>query len=266
MKRLLSRRSFLLQLISVLVAVSLACAQSAGPRATGEARILFVGNSLTHGNDLPRMVSELSASAGLRWEVHSVIIGGASLEDHLAEGTAPEQLADQPWDFVVVQQGPSTLPESRANLRRGAAAFRPLVERAGARMALYMVWPDSTWSADRFVQDFDRVRDSYALAASDVRGQFLPAGEAWRMAWARDPDFKLYGPDSFHPSPEGTYLAALTIVAGLSGHSAVGLTNRITTPDGRLVLSLQPNPAFLLQKAADDAVARYGSYVPPDVP
>ena len=43
------------------------------------------------------------------------------------------------------------------------------------------------------------------------KGLLLPAGDAWRAAWAADARLPLYGPDGFHPSPMGTYLAALVI-------------------------------------------------------
>ena len=39
----------------------------------------------------------------------------------------------------------------------------------------------------------------------------MPVGEAWRGAWRQNPDAPLYGPDGFHPTPTGTYLAALVI-------------------------------------------------------
>jgi hypothetical protein len=212
------------------------------------------------------MVQGLAVSAGLDWDVHSVTIGGASLDDHMQDGTAARLLAEEHWDFVVLQQGPSTLPDSRHNLRQGTAAFRPLIERAGARAALYEVWPDSTWSATRFVADFDRVRDSYALAARDVNGLFLPAGEAWRTAWSGYPQFQFYGPDGFHPSAEGTYLAALTIVGGVSGKSVVGLATRLTTTTGQLLVSVPPGSALRLQQAADLALKNFRNYQPVDQP
>lgn len=249
------------------LAFALACGQaSAPPSEAQEKRVLFVGNSLTYFNDLPSMVQTLANSAGLEWEVHSVTIGGASLDDHIQEGTAVRLLADEHWDFVVLQQGPSTLADSRINLRQGVASFRPLVEQAGARLAMYEVWPDSTWSADRFVSDFDRVRDSYALAARDVNGLFLPAGEAWRTAWSAYPRFQFYGPDAFHPSPEGSYLAALTIVAGLSGKSVVGLTARMVNGSGQVLLDLQQIPVLRLQQAADQALRTFRNYQPVDQP
>ena len=245
-----------------------ACAQAVEPDPgvlPSRARVLFVGNSLTAGNRLPDMVRALASAAPLAWEVGSVTIGGASLADHMRDGTAPRRLRDERWDVVVLQQGPSTLPDSRANLRAGAAAFRPLIRSAGARAALYMVWPDSTWSAPRFLADFDRIRDGYALAARDVGGTFLPAGEAWRRALSAHPEVALYGPDGFHPTPEGTYLAALTIVAALSGRDPAGFPSTLTR-NGEVLITVPPARAAILQEAAREAIARFGSYDPVESP
>jgi hypothetical protein len=256
----------MIRLAIIPLGLALACAESTPPREPATSRILLVGNSLTYFNDLPAMVQGLATSGGLDWDVHSVTFGGAALEDHIQDGTAPRMLAAEHWDYVVLQQGPSTLPDSRTNLRMGVASFRPLIEQAGGRVALYEVWPDSTWSANQFVYDFDRVRDSYALGAKDVGGLFLPAGEAWRTAWSSHPGFKFYGPDEFHPSPEGSYLAALTIVGGISGTSVVGLSTRLTSSTGQLLIELQPGPALQLQQAADRAVKNFRNYQPVDQP
>ena len=69
-----------------------------------------------------------------------------------------------------------------------------------------MVWPDKS----RFAF-FEAVRVNYKAAADEVGGLFLPAGEAWLKAWERDTSLALYGGDNFHPSPLGTFLAALVI-------------------------------------------------------
>jgi hypothetical protein len=215
------------------------------------ARVLFIGNSLTQGNDLPGMVRGLADAADLGWEVEAQLIGGAGLENHWVSG-ARERIAGGHWDVVVLQQGPSSLEESRVNLRHWTGEFDPLVRAAGGRSALYMVWPDRSrlsW--------FDRVRDSYALAARDVSGYFLPAGETWRAAWRATPSLDLFGGDDFHPTVAGSYAAAITVFAALSGRSPGGL----------------PAPASVdavtverLQQAALEALDDYADYAPDDVP
>lgn len=224
-------------------------------------RVLMVGNSLTAGNALSEMVEALADSAGLAWEVEAVTISGASLEDHWLAGTAAERIRRGGWQAVVLQQGPSAQPESRTNLRHWAAEFDALVREAGGRTALYMVWPFSSRPGD-----FDRVRDSYALAAADVGGRFLPAGEAWRAAWRRDGDAPLYGPDGFHPTAEGSYAAALAIVAGLSDRSPLDLPATLARANGDILVRVPPSLAQLLRSAAAEAAAAYRDYRPADLP
>ena len=168
-------------------------------------RLLFIGNSLTYANDLPAMVCTLARSAGRQAICESVAKPDYGLEEHWNDGEARRAVA-RGWDVVVLQQGPSSLPESRRLLISYTRRFDAEIKKAGARTALYMVWPSRVRRGD-----FPGVSQSYAAAAKDVKGLLLPVGDAWRAAWATKVGLELYGPDGFHPSPMGTYLAALVI-------------------------------------------------------
>ena len=168
-------------------------------------RILFIGNSLTYSNDLPAMVCAMARSAGRQATCESVAKPDYGLEEHWNEREAREAIS-RGWDVVVLQQGPSALPESRRLLINYTRRFDSEIKKAGARTALFMVWPSRARRGD-----FPGVSQSYAAAAKAVTGLLLPAGEAWRGAWAVDPSFPLYSPDGFHPSPMGSYLSALVI-------------------------------------------------------
>jgi hypothetical protein len=182
-------------------------------------RILFIGNSLTAANNLPAIVEALGRAKGSQTvEATAVTANNFSLEDHWNQGNARAAITEGRWSVVVLQQGPSALPESRALLRTYAKRFAAEARKAGARTALYMVWPSKTRT-----RDFDDVRESYTLAARDVDGILLPAGDVWREAWRRDPSLALYADDGFHPSPLGSYVAALTVWRGLSTQPSLGL-------------------------------------------
>jgi len=148
----------------------------------------------------------------------------------------------------VLQQGPSALADSRVNLREWTRRFDAVIRQAGARTALYMVWPESYRP-----QAFPDVSDSYRLAAEDVSGILLPAGDAWVAAWRQDADFKLYGSDGFHPTLLGSYLAALAIYGGLSGASPIGLPSRLSLRGGRAI-ELPAADARVAQAAAAEAL------------
>jgi hypothetical protein len=187
--------------------------------AAPELRILFIGNSLTAANDLPSLVKNLGAADGVKVRTSTVAMNDFGLAEHWSDGRAAREIRKGGWDFVVLQQGASALPESRVVLREEVARFAPLIRAAGARPALYMVWPSLQRTGD-----FDRVCESYAIAAADVDAVLLPAGAAWRVMWARAPGARLYAADEFHPSRDGSWLAALVIYSGLAGRSPSAIT------------------------------------------
>jgi hypothetical protein len=179
--------------------------------------------------------------------VGSVAFGNYALEDHWNQGDALRAIASGPWDFVVLQQGPSALPESRANLVEWATRFAAEIRRVGARPALYMVWPEL--SRENVWGD---VSESYRAAAVAADAMLLPAGEALRSVRATDPGLALFESDGFHPTAAGSYGAALVIYAMTANTSPVGLSARAGGAP------LAADDAATLERAAAEAIARYG--------
>jgi hypothetical protein len=216
--------------------------------------ILFVGNSLTYGNDLPGLVEGLSAGTGGRLQTAMVAFPGYSLADHFSKGDAIRSIATGGWRVVILQQGPSTLPESQDLLRRFTASFDRRIRPVGARTALFSVWPDT-----QFPSTFEDVAESYSLAAADVGGIYLPVTQAWQLAFQRQPALRLYSSDGFHPSEQGSYLAALVMVGVLTGRSPLGMPARVVRPAGTEV-SIPQEVASVLQDAASAAIAAYARH------
>ena len=238
--------------VSMCVAlVAASCNSSSGPDTApaGSLRVLFIGNSLTYTHDLPDVLEAIADSAGGR-RIHtgSVAFGGVSLEDHWQKGDALEAIDSGRWDIVILQQGPSSLDASRANLIVWTGHFATRIRAAGAEPALYQVWPEVTR-----LDVFDRVLDSYRLAAESINGELLPVGSAWRAAWHRDTTLALYGPDGFHPSAMAVYLAAITIYGELLDRSTVGLPATLSIGGStQPYVTLNPADAAILQAAADE--------------
>jgi hypothetical protein len=192
-------------------------------------RLLFVGNSLTFTNDLPQMVRRVAALDGRSCEVTMLALPNFSLADHLQGGRLERELR-KPWDFVILQQGPSSLPDSRRDLLRDTRTIAHLLGRRPAtRLALLMVWP-----ARQHARNWDRVSDSYRLAAEAVDGVLIPAGENLRTAMGKDASLPLLDADGFHPAPAGTYLMALTTYRSLTGR----LPAAAAEPEGALPLTV----------------------------
>jgi hypothetical protein len=182
-------------------------------------RVLFIGNSQTAWNDLPNKVASLAQAGGNERPVtRTIAIGGFSLEDHWHEGAAQSAIAEGRWDFVVLQQGPSALIESRRLLVEYTRRFAAVARAKGATPALCMVWPSTSRASD-----FSGVSTSYRAAARAVEGRLLPAGEVWRKVLRENPDIPLYSDDGLHQTFAGSYVAALVIYHELYDAPVAGL-------------------------------------------
>lgn len=239
-----------------ILLLSPACGSGSQVTGTSDApglRVLFVGNSLTFQNDLPDIVRTIAETAGgPAIEVRTVAFPDFSLEDHWNRGDALAAIDAGEWNVVILQQGPSTLPQNRVHLVEWSGRFAERIRAAGGRPALYSIWPPRSQA-----NGFDLVRDSYTEAAEAVGGILMPAGEAWRAAWAVDPDLPLYAGDGFHPTELGSVAAAYVIWQQLTGRSPVGLPPVIEGVSGTRI-DLGSERTALLQGAAAEANARFG--------
>jgi hypothetical protein len=207
-------------------------------------RVLFLGNSLTAGNGLPAVVQAVAAAGGVRLEYESCTLGDTSLEDHWQSGRSREMLSAQHWDFLVLQQGPSSRPESQVNLREWAQTWADEARRCGTKPALYMVWPFQGQA-----KGFELVSQSYRAAAKASGCQILAAGDAWNEALQIDPQLPLYQSDRLHPTNAGSYLAALVIAQGLTGIDPDAIPARLTLAHGP-ELVIPEEQANVLREAA----------------
>jgi len=218
-------------------------------------RVLFIGNSLTYVNDLPGLLGALADSARVArpfW-YRIVALPDYSLEDHWSAGAARSAIDSREWDVIVLQQGPSSLPENQAHLRQWSLRFAEPIRAAGARPALYMVWPESTRQTA-----FSAVSDAYTAAAQAVDGLLFPVGRAWLLAWDRDDDLALYSFDGFHPSVLGTWLAALVMLDRLYENvDLAALPASIRRRDGQAA-TIPAAARAVLVEAAQEANRSFG--------
>jgi hypothetical protein len=220
---------------------------------SSDVRALFIGNSLTYANNLPAMIEAVAASAGLEGRIvcRGIAKPDYGLEDHWQDGDALRGIHTGRWTHVVLQQGPSSQPDSRAVLREYTKKFAFEAKSKGAKLVLY-----STWTSKNRLAHMDAVVESYRQAAADVGGSLVPVGEGWRVAWKEDPSLPLYDADQFHPSPIGSYLAALMFFQHFSGRSAAGLPPPDPRDKALRDVKLTPEQLRTLQAAATAALSQ----------
>jgi hypothetical protein len=177
--------------------------------ATPTLRVLFVGNSYLFVNRLPDVVASLAAPHGTRLEVTMRAEPDFALSDHLRHRRTLAAF-EREWDWVVLQQGPSSREDSRRELIDSVRRIAARLDGRAARIGLMSAWPQQ-----RYLESSLEGERSYRLAAAAIDACVLPVATAWRLAREAAPGLRLYQSDRLHPTPTGTVLAALTILPGL---------------------------------------------------
>ena len=137
--------------------------------------ILFIGNSLTYSNDLPSLVKKEAASNGITISTKMIAYGNYAIIDHWHDGKVQEEIGTKKYDFVVIQQGPSSQAYGREVLLEYGAKFKSLCEENQTQLAFFMVWPSRT-----YYHTFNGVIKNYTDAATLTNSILCPVGSVWK--------------------------------------------------------------------------------------
>ena len=223
------RRLFL----AALASLALLPAQTAP--APKKIRVLFIGNSYTFFNNLPKLVEVIAAAQtdGPRIETEAVVRGGLSLKVHWEDGKALEAIRKGGWDFVSLQEhsllGNPPAPGAQPAISDPAAYFEYAgkfaaeIKKAGARTLLY-----ATWAREDHPEQQRRLDDAFVRLARQIDAAIVPVGLAWTITRIESPAIRLHTPDRSHPTAAGSYLAALLFYQTITGKAPANAPAVIT--------------------------------------
>jgi len=120
-----------------------------------------------------------------------------------------------------------------------------IVRAHGATPVFFMSWA----YADKPEMTAE-LAEAYTTAGNANNALVIPAGLAFARARRQQPELNLYAPDKRHPSLAGTYLAACTSFAALTGRSPVGNSYHATIDE--------PTVRFLQTVAWETVQEYYG--------
>ena len=191
-------------------------ADGAAPRVE---RVLFIGNSYTEFNDLPRVVRELGAETGAPIVTEAVLVGGATLYDHWSKGDANGKIDKGNFDAVVLQGQSLEALGGEGGFDTYAQRFGDQVKAAGSRAVWYATWARGPGASANMRGEAvaNRIEQAYSKVAIAKGGKVARVGAAFLQAQIRLPQVPLYIEDQSHPTKEGTFLAACTIAHTLTG-------------------------------------------------
>jgi len=186
--------------------------------------ILFIGNSYTYVNDMPKMVEKLSKSdsdIGSSFIIEQVTKGGAKLIDHWNDKEALNKIQSKNWDYVVFQEQSSwaLYKFDYDNSYRVAPKFRRASVSSVKNKILFVTWPRkprSNWYRGKTSKIFKNA--GYMSSELNKRSKKLAGylgaseikiGDYWNFMSKKYPNINLYDKDNSHPSLAGSYFNAL---------------------------------------------------------
>jgi hypothetical protein len=219
--------------------VQAAPAQVAQAQARPVLRVMFVGNSLTYVNDLPRLTAALAAAqdGGPTLQTSAWAAPGGTIAERWADGHAADALRAGHWDALVLQERGGLLactedPEQRRTKECRSAEqahrdFAALATAAGAKVLLFATWgPDDAWQR-RLDSSIRKLAARLSGGGADVT--VVPVGPTLQGWASRAKDVAVF-PDSIHPGVPASLVAAALLYAAITGREAEARDMRIDFP------------------------------------
>lgn len=196
-----------------------------------QTRVLFIGNSYTAVNNLPQLTADCALSigfAGFPMEIASSTPGGTTFQVHTTNATSQSLINQGNWDYVVLQEQ-SQLP-SFPDAQVAAECFpfaatlneQILAADSCAETIFYMTWGRqngdasncASWPPVCTYEGMDNLLNlRYRQMAIDNQAILSPVGALWKYIRTNYPEINLYAADGSHPSLEGSYAAACSMVS-----------------------------------------------------
>jgi hypothetical protein len=201
---------------------------------------IFIGNSFFYyNNGMPGHVTQLEKAADpahkQNYRSTMVTIGGSGFDWHDVESYfRPNAIAAYSFDDHnnVVFDKPDKLfdvavmmdcsqcpihPQLKTVFTDYAKKDSAIVRAHGTRPVFFMSWA----YADK-PEMTAQLAEAYTIAGNANDALVIPAGLAFARVREKQPELNLYVADKRHPTLAGTYLAACTVFAALTGRSPVG--------------------------------------------
>ncbi len=200
---------------------------------------IFIGNSFFYyNNGMPGHVALLEKAADpdhkQDYRATMVTIGGSGFDWHDVESYFRPNAIGNSFDEhnnvvfdkreklfdVAVMMDCSQCPihpRLKTVFTEFAKKDSDIVRAHGARPVFFMSWA----YADK-PEMTAQLAEAYTIAGNANNALVIPAGLAFARALGKQPELNLYAADKRHPSLAGTYLAACTVFAALTGRSPVG--------------------------------------------
>jgi len=208
-------------------------------------KVLFIGSSYFNYNNLPDLFENLVLGSGNEVIIDQAITNGLYLADHADSPSTAAKIAEQDWDYVILQGVGSLMayPDYYTHhpVYPALVTLRDLILEncAATRIIFCLPWAyedGMTWVegwTDTYVDMQIHIYNNTLQYSDEIGFEIAPVGWAWKTV-LEEADFPLHYlhmSDWNHPSLRGSYLMACVVFSTVYLESSVGINFFADLPD-----------------------------------
>lgn len=198
----------------------------AGGKPVSPMNVLFVGNSYTHMNNMPKIFEKIAQSRGVKINVEMSAKSNHSFKMHSERQELFDKINSKKWDYVILQGFSRELAQVPEYIDTasvpyiGALLDSIYAKNACTNVLFYMTWGyKNGYEEQEELNTNESMSDSVRLGyeyVSDLFGiPMVPVGPVWRDFRTNNQEIELYDQDERHPSFEGSYLIACSFYSAI---------------------------------------------------
>ncbi|MFT6982010.1 MAG: hypothetical protein ACJAUD_000777 [Crocinitomicaceae bacterium] len=192
----------------------------------GPMNVLFIGNSYTHMNKMPKIFEKIAQSRGVDINVEMSAESSHTFNMHSKREAMFQTIKSEKWDYVVLQGFSRELSESRSYIDTASVPYIGIIldsiynNNPCTNVLLYMTWGYMNGFSEREELNSnesmsDSIRVGYEYISELFNLPIVPVGPVWRDFRASNNEIELYHSDSAHPSSYGSYMIACSFYSAL---------------------------------------------------
>ena len=193
--------------------------------------ILMIGNSFSYYNDMivPNGIFDnVLTEAGYKVNITAIYKGGHYLHEFLSAGDEKgaqvlQLLKSRKYDIIVIQEQSSNAIAKPADFYDSVRGFKELADTNGAELWLYATWGYKAGKSNlthygKDTLDMEmKLRAAYHAIADELGINVADVGAAFSSIYPASKTPNLYNDDLYHPSLEGSTLAAYVLAGTIFG-------------------------------------------------
>lgn len=197
--------------------------------------VLFIGNSYTHMNNMPKIFEKIARSKGKDVYADSIAVSGSTLKAHAGRESTYKKLKTRKWDYVVIQGFSLELAQDPDTIRKNTIPYVQQIldslfkTSPCANVYFYMTWgyrygfpEEERFNTNEKMQA--RVKEGYLLLQQHFNYPIVPVGLSWAQIKQEYPSLNLYYVDDHHPNVTGSFVIASCFYTAFFKESSVGAT------------------------------------------